>query len=153
MSNPEKLEQSLDQVFSIFRGNGQNFLFDGASKEQIETFEQNLGLKLPLSYKSFLAFTNGAYLYQTEEFFGTENDPSDNHARASVLSIREKVSGLPAYLIPFHRNNVELHCFDTRVEKDGEYQVVKWDSQEKKEELQAATFVEWIEKFILQEFE
>lgn len=148
-SNPEKLEQSL----LIFKGSGQNFLFDGASKEQIDAFEQSLGFKLPFSYRSFLAFTNGAYLCQTEEFFGTEDDPSDNHARASILSIREKVSGLPAYLIPFHQNNVELHCFDTRVEKDGEYQVVKWDPKERETELQAASFVEWMEKFILQEFE
>lgn len=126
----ESPRRRLDRLIVQIDGSPQSLLFQGAKEREIVLIEQRIGYRLPSLYRRFLAHTDGAQLFQTEEFFGTSDDSSDNASRQSVLTARGKMANLPQHLIPFHQNASSVHCFDASEARPGrykEYPIAKWD--------------------------
>lgn len=147
----EPPKRRLDRLITQIDGNPQSFLFQGAQEGEIVLMEERLGRRLPSSYRRFLAHTDGAFLFQTEEFFGTKSDVSDNATRKSILEVVNQVSDLTLVLIPFHQNAGVLHCFDTSSAKLGgykEYPVVIWDQTNRVAIRVKNSFTEFLEEIV-----
>ena len=56
---------------------GEKHLFEGATKEEILSFEKEHNIKLPEKYKEFLQFSDGGELYLPAgvQFFGVKHTP------------------------------------------------------------------------------
>lgn len=139
----------LNEIMEILRENSDNCLYAGASPAEIKELERVLQASLPPSFRQFLAQSDGATLYQSEEILGSKDDPEVDRLsiQSAAASLRDTTS-LPENLIPFHFGAV-IHCFDTQqILPGGEYRIVGWtydgrlmtgdDSQ---------SFAEWLENY------
>lgn len=136
--------QQLNQLMEIIKSGakrGRYVIFEGAEEEEIEKLEKSLGIKLPLSFRKFLIFSNGALLDQTDEIFGTKDE---GELQTSILTIRTNLPSLPKNLIPFAMTSV-YNCFDIRQE-GSEYPVMKWREENNYLEKSASSFPDWLEK-------
>lgn len=105
--------------------------------------ENNLGKKLPRTFREFLALTDGAYLYQGDEIFGT----IDNHEtkRESIIKVKADFTNLDKELVPFHDGGSAYHFFDTsRQTGDGEYTIVRMDIYKRFTKTPHTCFEQWL---------
>jgi len=81
-----------------------HMLTEGATDEELHDCEEVTGLAIPGEYRTFLRFTNGALLYETEDILGTRSFWSDAETIPEVVGrLRQAGEGpLPLDLLPFY---------------------------------------------------
>lgn len=152
----EKRMQSdtFNKMLEIIKASPQNLLYEGATQEEIAKTEGELGFPLPKSYRRFLELTDGALLYQNEELFGTKD--GEDGIQTSIGKTKNEIDDLPGNLIPFSFSN-RYYFFDVNEKNDKddkEYKVVALNINKKgKIELVSESFPEWLDEFIIQEYE
>lgn len=140
----------IKELVSVLQSNPENIFYNAASEQQIHGLEQDLGIRLPPSYREFLSLTNGALLYQTGVMLGTLDDPAG--IQTSIKSVRENNPNLPAGLIPFCLDG-DMSCF--RIEQDlGEVEahVVRWNPKLAVVKEVAPNFPAWLSEYISSQF-
>lgn len=145
--------KDLEQILDKLRTNPQNEFFDGASEHELEALEQQLGQKLPPSFRQFLAETNGAWLNEGDQILSTITDEATN--RSGIIEVRSRLLKelkLTASLIPFHNGPV-FHLFDTSRVVKREYGIVRVTHDGRSLPISDQSFPEWLYNFCIKPFE
>lgn len=137
---------NLDKLIDIISGNGQNILYNGVTEGELTIVEKELGVKLPGSFRKFLEYTDGAFLYQTEEIFGISVGISEGLSSPRSLIVMKNAlkDVIPNYLIPFYQANGQLY-FDVREQYLDEYPVVQVIRETQEIVKVAESFTHWLE--------
>lgn len=121
----------------------------GASYEEIQQAQQQLGVRFPLSYVSFLKeFGWGGIGYW--ELFGLGSDvPIHLNLIIQTRSEREEMQPkLAAHLIPIMNNGAgDLYCLNSKKMREGECPVVFWDHEagsDQEPDEDAENFLFWL---------
>ncbi|MCP4325787.1 MAG: SMI1/KNR4 family protein [Alteromonadales bacterium] len=150
------MNERFNRIIQLFRDNSDsNFSIDQASVNEIESVENELGVKLPDSYCAFQLklgdFDEGFLdIYSVR----SPQDGNINIAGITRMEQNECEPKMPQHLIPFSDNGGgDSYCFDTSDPNKSECRVVFWDhtaSEDQKPEIVACDFLEWIENEIME---
>lgn len=141
--NEQSKNQSLSLILDMINRDPTKLLFETATQEEISKTEKSLGVTLPASFKEFLRFSNGASLDNDSIIiFGTQD--KGDLLQAGLVQYRLRMDYLPDNLIPFAHQPGAFFCFDTNSKKGAEYQVVRWDDEEKKITKEMGVFLDWL---------
>jgi hypothetical protein len=118
----------------------------------IITLESKLGVRLPPSYRSFLAQYGGMAIYNStiSGIIGGEPlDESGGSLYGDTLASRAEY-GLPAHLLVIQPNDDAPYCLDTRSPSaSGEFPVVCYERHSRHEGKIASDFEDWMRRFFL----
>jgi cell wall assembly regulator SMI1 len=148
---------SIDEVIkelSLF-SNRIITLNEPGNLEDIELFENTLGLKLPNDYKELLKIHNGFDLMGAT-IYGIGNS-SHNRSLEKIHKREHTEVANPLYecLVPFSPDGGGNHyCFDTRTINEGSCNIIFWQHDypyavDDPPEITNASFVEWVKEVII----
>jgi cell wall assembly regulator SMI1 len=101
----------------------------GATSQEIELAERQLGVEFPRSYKAFLKHFGWASIDSLELYGLGEDVPAYLDLVKMTLSERtEMMPRLPSFLVPLMNDGFGNHyCLDVGLREQGESPVVFWD--------------------------
>jgi hypothetical protein len=154
----EEAQMTFDDIVqALLATSSAHTLCEGVSEDELVKCEADIGLEIPLEYKRFLRFSNGADLYETEELLGT------HRFWEFAITISEAVNRLrsssdtpmPATLVPFYAGGGgQFFCFESDGKgSTGRARVVNWIQDQGFGTKTFASFEEWFEITLFNEFQ
>ncbi len=143
--NSEELNNRLINFESVDPGGP-------VSEPTIADAEQQLGIRFPPQYRSFIS-TFGCGGVDSEEFIGL-GGPDYLHIVKLTLRLRDRMNSLPVSLLPVRGDGFgNYDCLDTsQPTSEGEYAIVQWNHEAgKSQELVrlADSFDQWFESILI----
>jgi hypothetical protein len=104
----------LDMIDVLTRDSGQHLLTGPAHEDDIASLERALGLRLPASFRLYLARMGSGILYDRHEVFGPHSlQLHDIEFIPSLTGLLRQLRPAPGPgLVPFHRVLGRVHAFD-----------------------------------------
>lgn len=154
----QPIETRLSVVFDLIRARAPvNCIGRGCSDEELGKCEQQLGVRLPGSYRRLLQ--QFAFVWWPDYIYGLDPGPLPGLKVTWQTEQwrRERHPRLPDHLIPFHPDGWgNEYCLDTARLVDGECPVVFWDCEldaDQKPEETHTSFLDWLEAEIAREID
>ncbi len=141
------LEDLINKLIKL--GKSVDFI-QGATLDQIENFEKENKISLPIEYKQWLMFTNGGELFiPGTTMFGIYNDQSQTYYGQLIykkgIDSKYKMLSIPDNLLVIGRMNFgDLICIDIT----GNDFVLQWDHENAEEYNRWISFSEWLSESI-----
>ena len=107
----------MDEALAVLERDAALHLTQRCSERDLDVLEEALGQRLPAEFRALLARVGGGILYDKHEVFGGRRlMVHDIELVPDVLAVRRSMEESrprwPAYLIPIHRCQGELHLLD-----------------------------------------
>ena len=121
----------------------------GASEAKIDSAERALGVRFPLTFRSFLREL-GCGGVDSEEFIGLGGPPYLDIVE-STRGLRERPDGFPTTLLPLRRDGFgNLDCLEIGSGKEDECPVVEWshEAQNAQRRVLAPDYRRWFESML-----
>jgi hypothetical protein len=144
---------TIPELLAQVQANGHEIWSDGPQPEAaIAALESQLGVRLPPSYRAFLAHHGGMAIHDStiSGIIGGEPlDESGGSVYGDTLRFRSEW-GLPTHLLVIQPYEDAPYCLDTRSPSaSGEFPVVCYELHSKHEGKVAADFDDWMRRFFL----
>lgn len=144
---------TIPDLLARVEANGHKVWSNGPQDSRaIAVLESTLGVRLPPSYRGFLATYGGMAIYDSIVSGILDEDPLKlvgGSLYGDTKRFREEW-GLPEYLLVIQPNEDAPYCFDTRrSDMHGEFPVICYELHSRHEQTIAAGFDEWMRSFFL----
>lgn len=145
---------TIPELLAQVEANGHEVLSDGPQPEAaIVALESKLGVRLPASYRAFLAQHGTMAIYDSTISGIIGGQPLDENAGSlygDTLIFRTEWS-LPSYLLVIQPDEDAPYCLDTRSPSaTGEFPVVCYELHSKHASRIASDFDDWMRRFFLE---
>ena len=154
MNNPlnEQIEpRSITELISLIAKDTENIYPGEVYEEEIQELETELGTSLPSSYVEFIKKFGGGN-FKHFQIYSTITEDENFYDLMEQIFIHSHNIPLikQGDLLPFGDDyEGNIYCFDLHHSRDGEYIIVRWDSDFKDDDEPlhiANTFAEFLEK-------
>ena len=141
------------ELLAKVQANGHDVWSDGPQPEAaIAALESELNVRLPPSYRAFLARYGGMAIYDSTIAGIIGGDPLDERCGSlygDTLRFRRE-RGIPSHLLVIQPDEDAPYCLDTRSPSvSGEFPVVCFELHSKYEGNVATDFDDWMRRFFL----
>lgn len=145
---------TIAELLTKVQANGHEVWSAGPQPEAaIAILESELRVRLPASYRDFLARYGAMAIYDSTISGITDGDPLDEGGGSlygDTLRFRTEW-GLPGHLLVIQPDEDAPHCLDTRNPADsGEFPVICFELHSLREEKIATDFEDWMRRFFLE---
>ena len=145
---------TIPELLAQVEANGHEIWSDGPQPEAaIVALESKLGVRLPPSYRAFLAQYGGMAIYDSTTSGILGGEPLDESAGSlygDTLRFRNEWN-LPSHLLVIQPDEDAPYCLDTRSPSaTGELPVVCYELHSTHENRIASDFDDWIRRFFLE---
>lgn len=139
---------TIEELLNRLRHAGTDVWVAGPQTESsITELEKSFGLRMPPSYRYFLATFGGIGIDESFVSGIIDNDPvGDGTGWLATDTIRFRNDyGMPDYLLTIQADEDAPYCLDTRIrDDDGEFAVVCYELNSRNVGTMATNFGEWI---------
>ena len=144
---------TIRELLARVAANGHEVWSDGPQPEAaIAALESTLGIRLPPSYRAFLAQYGGMAIHSSTIsgiIGGQPLDEKGGSMYGDTLTFRRE-HGLPDHFLIIEPDEDAPYCFDTRNRSaTGEFAVICYELHSKHESRIAPDFDDWMRRFFL----
>jgi hypothetical protein len=145
---------TIRELLAQVRANGHEVWSGGPQREAaISALESKLGVRLPPSYRTFVAQYGSMAIYDSTISGIIAGEPMDESG-GSLFGDTMRFSsewGLQHHLLLIHPDDDAPYCLDTRAPSaSGEFPIVCYEFHSKHDRKVAADFEDWMRRFFLE---